>query len=96
MSMIDRQRISAVRAMKALGYSFDGLKWNAPAGDAALADIVHEADAMHALLVLRADRLEGCTEGSEEGAELKSIADAAEAYEAKRWPKGSVPGGKGE
>jgi len=51
---------------------------------------------MHALLVLRADNLEGCTEGSEEEAELKSIANAVKVYEAKRWPNGSVPCRKGE
>jgi hypothetical protein len=38
---------------------------------------------------------EGCTEGSEEAIELELIADATECYEAKRWPKGYEPGGKG-
>jgi hypothetical protein len=54
-----------------------------------------EADAMHTTLVQRADALEGCTEGSEEEAELKTIVDAIEAYEAVRWPEGKELGGKG-
>ena len=37
----------------------------------------------------------GCVEGSEEEAELKLIAETVMAYEAKRWPDGKVPGGKG-
>jgi hypothetical protein len=52
-------------------------------------------DALHSLLVLRADRLEGCTKGSDEATEFRLIADTVEAYEAKRWPDGKVPGGKG-
>jgi hypothetical protein len=52
-------------------------------------------DRMHALLITRADELEGCTEGSPEEAELASLADAIEAYEAVRWPSGKAPGGKG-
>ena len=64
-------------------------------GQAALAKLTKEADAMHALLVLRADALMGCTEGSEEEEELSAITDAIEAYEAKRWPDGKEPGGKG-
>ena len=54
-----------------------------------------EADAMHGVLVQRADTLAGCTQGSDEEAELKTIVDAIEAYEGKRWPLGNEPGGKG-
>jgi hypothetical protein len=51
--------------------------------------------AMHALLVLRADTIAGSTENSEEAIELALIAEAVEAYEAKRWPNGKEDGGKG-
>jgi hypothetical protein len=67
--------------------------WNAPSGGAPFPSLYDEADAMHALLILRADKLEGCTEGSEEETELKMIADTVEGYEAKRWPDGVVRGG---
>ena len=63
--------------------------------EAVLATLVKEADAMHALLVVRADALMGCTEGSREEEELASLTDAIEAYETKRWPEGKIPGGKG-
>jgi len=45
-------------------------------------------DAMHALLVKRADELMGCTENSPEEAELAALADVLEAYESQRWPLG--------
>jgi hypothetical protein len=67
----------------------------ASTGQDALARLTKEADAMHALLILRADALMGCTEGSEEEEELSAVTDAIEAYEAKRWPDGKIPGGKG-
>ena len=57
--------------------------------------ILAEADAILSALVLRADALEDCVEGSEEEAELAVITDAIEAYEAVRWKAGKVPGGKG-
>ena len=46
------------------------------------------ADAMHALLIKRADGLMGCTEGSPEEEELRTLADVIDGYEAKRWPSG--------
>jgi hypothetical protein len=57
--------------------------------------IGREADAMLALLIKRADELVGCTEGSPEEEVLRTLTDAIEAYEAKRWPSGKVAGGKG-
>jgi hypothetical protein len=50
---------------------------------------------MHGILMRRADALAGCTEGSPEEAELASIVDAIKKYEAKPWPDGKEPGGKG-
>jgi hypothetical protein len=47
-----------------------------------------EADALHALLVHRADQLEGCIEGSAEEHEFSAIVSAIVAYEKKRWPEG--------
>jgi hypothetical protein len=79
--------------MKELGYSNQQGIWSSP--PVAVAHLANVADAMHALLVRRADELEGCIEGSAEGAELASIVIAIEAYEEKRWPLGKVPGGKG-
>jgi hypothetical protein len=55
----------------------------------------YESDAMHALLIKRCDELVGCTEGSPEEKELRTLADAIDSYEAKRWPSGKVAGGKG-
>ena len=95
MSEIDRQRISAVRAMEALGYTFNGFEWNAPGSGTVAQALREEADAMHALLVLRADEIEGYTEKSEEEKEFGMLCEITEAYEAKRWPDGKVPGGKG-
>ena len=93
MSIIDQQRITAVSTLEALGYTFVPNGWLAPADR--VVSMVREADQMHALLIQRADQLDGCTENSPEEREVKAIADAIEAYERKRWPDGKVPGGKG-
>ena len=95
MSIIDRQRIAAVNAMEAMGHTFDGSSWSAPLAATDSSALTAEADALHSLLVLRADKLLGCIDGSEEESELKLIAKAVMAYEAKRWPDGKVSGGKG-
>jgi len=51
-----------------------------------------ESDAMHGVLVRRADALGGCPEGSKEEVELKAIVDAIEVYETVRWPLGRTQG----
>jgi len=50
---------------------------------------------MHALLVLRADAIEGFSERSDEEKEFAMISEVLESYEAKRWPEGKVAGCKG-
>ena len=93
MSTIDKQRIAAVRKLEELGYTFAGDGWMHPTKNAALAPAI--TDALHALLVKRADDLEGCTEGSDEEHELAAIERAIGVYEAVLWPTGKVAGGKG-
>jgi hypothetical protein len=97
MSQIDRERVAAVRHLEAAGYRFKQGEWHPPASNdnPTPAGVLEEADAMHALLVLRADALGDCTEALEEAAELERIVDTGERYEAKRWPDGKVEGGKG-
>jgi hypothetical protein len=89
---IDRERIAAVRKLKELGFTHVKGQW-VPAVAVGAPPPQIEADAMHAVLVRRADVLTGCLDGCE--AELKAITDVLEAYEAKRWPDGKEPGGKG-
>ena len=89
MSTIDKQRIAAVRKLEAMGYVFHEHDWTGPTIQSTF-----ESDAMHAVLVLRADAIEGFTQGSEEEREFAMIAEALEAYEAVRWPDGKIPGGK--
>jgi hypothetical protein len=93
MSTIDKQRIAAVRKLEQLGYTFAAGDWMHPTNDATPAPAI--TDALHALLVKRADDLEGCTEGSNEERELAAITNAIEAYEAVRWPLGRTQDGKG-
>jgi len=93
---IDKQRVTAVRKLEALGYSYLCGE-RVPAAPAVPQSLLMtaECDAMHGALMRRADALEACTEGSYEEAELRAIIDAIEAYEAICWPHGKVPGGKG-
>jgi hypothetical protein len=91
---IDRQRIAAVRKLKELGFTYVNGQW-VPAVAVGAPPPQIEADALHAVLVRRADVVAGCLEASAEEAELKTITDALEAYEAKRWPLGKESGGKG-
>jgi hypothetical protein len=93
MSMIDKERITAVGVLRGMGFEFRNGAWVAPSHSGA--DLTAEADRLHALLVQRADEIGGCPDGSPDDAELKSIADALEAYEAKRWPSGRETTGNG-
>ena len=95
---IDKQRVAAVRKLEALGYSYQGGEWVPASPSVAVGPrslMSAESDAMHGVLVQRADALEVCLEGSEEEIGLQAVVDAIEAYEALRWPTGKVNGGKG-
>src|SRR5262245_52605810 len=99
---IDKQRIAAVAALEALGFKYTSDRGWLPPIDSGrgaiggtLPDFTAEADAIHALLVIRADALLGEPEPFDGATELQLISDAVEAYEIKRWPRGKVPGGKG-
>jgi hypothetical protein len=97
MSIIDKQRLAAVAKLEALGFTFSLAEgWSRP-DTSSVGTLLStaEADAMHSVLVLRADALEKCSEGSPEAAELKTITDAIKAYEGARWPDGKVADGKG-
>jgi hypothetical protein len=73
MSVIDKQRIAAVEVLTNQGYRFRDGAWSrcrVVSADFELNGMMADADAMHALLMLRADALAGCTENSEESAKL--------------------------
>jgi hypothetical protein len=98
MSIIDKQRVAAVATLEALGYTYSLAQGWTPPTDGQRSGILFsttEADAMHSILVHRADALQGCTEGSPEEAELESVINAIEVYEAKRWPDGKETRAKG-
>jgi hypothetical protein len=85
---IDRQRIGRARAPGA-GLHLPGLRVAAADRRAAAP---HSRGRRHAWCAA------GCTEGSDKEAELKTIVDLIESYEAKRWTLGKDPnvrGGKG-
>lgn len=94
MSEVDRQRIAAVRILESIGYHFRAGRWHSPPRIQPGAELWAEVDALHRLLVERADALIGCTDGSADQGELEVIGEAIEAYEAVRWPDGKVNGGK--
>lgn len=85
-------RRAAVRALESLGYTYRNDEWTPRAATITPLPLTSETDTVHGVLMRRADALAGCTEGSDEAAELKTIIDAIEAYGAKRWPHGRAPG----
>lgn len=68
MREIDRQPIAAVRTLEALGYCFRAGRWQSQLS--VPGQSWAEADALHYLLVARADKLIGCTDGSADQDEL--------------------------
>jgi hypothetical protein len=91
-SNIDKKRITAVRKLEELGYTFANNDWMHRDNDVARAPAI--TDALHAPLLERADDLEGCTEGSDAEREFATITDAIEAYKAVL-PLGRTKDGKG-
>ena len=79
MSFIDRQRVEAVRFLEAQGYAFEDGHWKPAIGDT---PATLEGDAIHAMMVRRAEAIAGCA-GHE--VELESLTIAINAYESVRW-----------
>ena len=96
MSMVDKERIAAVRTLQTMGYTFDGANWlpPAPAGTAPKLVAWTEADALHAKLVQLADTLDGCAEGSLQEAVRYALTKAINGYQSVRWPQGRVTDGQ--
>jgi hypothetical protein len=95
MSEIDRQRVRGVEVLGEMGFIWRNGRWLPPVSAESQPAIVPAADFMHRVLVERADRLVGCVENSGDEEELVRIGEAIETYEAKRWPDGKEPSGKG-
>jgi len=97
MSMVDKERIAAVRTLQTMGYTFDGANWQppAPAGTAPKLVAWTEADALYAQLVQLADKLDGCAEGSAQEAARYALTEAIGGYQSVRWPSGRTADGKG-
>jgi hypothetical protein len=92
MGEVDRQRLSAVRTLEGLGYTYrDGEGWKPPPAR----DQWIEADVLYNLLTIRADHLADRSQWSREATEHRTITRALWAYKSKRWPDGEDPGGKG-
>jgi hypothetical protein len=79
MSLIDRQRVEAVRLLEAQGYAFDEGRWKPAVGNA---QPTLEGDAIHSMMVRR---VEAITNRAGHEAELESLTIAINAYEAVRW-----------
>jgi hypothetical protein len=95
MSMIDKERIAAVRKLQAIGYTFDGADWQPPADPQGPKLVAWaEADALYAQLVQLADTLDGCAEGSLPEAVRYALTEAIDGYQSVRWPQGRVADGK--
>src|SRR6516164_7394333 len=92
---IDRQCVAAVRLLGSLGYASHDDAWafsaEPPGAVGEALPFTAEADTLHGALMRRADALAGLTENSEEEGELKTIVEALETYEHKRWPLGRDP-----
>jgi hypothetical protein len=65
---IDKQPIAAVQTLKGLGYTYQDGEW-LPTVAAPPLPLTAESDAMHGMLMRRADALAGCTKGSDEEGE---------------------------
>jgi hypothetical protein len=79
MSLVDRQRIEAVRILKAQGYAFEEGRWKPPGGTTPPA---LEGDTIYAIMVRRVEEITAC-DGHE--AEFESLTIAINAYESIRW-----------
>ena len=63
MSEIDRQRVRGVEVLREFGFTWHEGRWQPPSCPATVGDGLPHT--MHRLLVERADKLTGCTEGSD-------------------------------